>query len=159
MSTQDAFTAAKTVSAMYAGFSKDAAEAMGVDKALDLHRRQGHAMGVMMVEAMRQALGGTPFDTATMESVMVSADAMLGITPAIETTPVSMKQTVHGCPFYEGFKAAGLDHATIEKVCAAFSAGEAEAIAAAYPFLEHRLEFRATPDGACTEEFRIVKRP
>ena len=157
MPTQDTFNAAKTVAAMYAGFSKDATETLGFEKALELHRRQGHALGVMMVEAIRQALGGRPFDTETLASVTVSADAMLGIMPAIETTPVSMKQTVHGCPFYEGFKAAGLDHATIEQVCAAFSGGEGQAFAATYPFLEHRVEFRATPDGACTEEFRIVK--
>jgi hypothetical protein len=59
---------------------------------------------------------------------------------------------------YEGFKMAGLDHKTIEKMCSAMSQAEYDAINKHFPKLEGKVKFRESSKDTCVEEFIIKKR-
>jgi hypothetical protein len=56
---------------------------------------------------------------------------------------------------YEGFKMAGIDHKTIEKMCSVMAKAEYDTINKYYPKLEGKVKFRESAGKPCVEEWMI----
>lgn len=70
-----------------------------------------------------------------------------------------MTVTVGPCPFYEGLRAAGLDHATVEAMCQRGVALGYAKLSQAFPGFSGVLRFRAAPGQPCVEEFALERWP
>jgi len=157
MAREDAFNAAKATSTLLGGFFKDVANEIGLEKALSLYAKHGEVLGAMMARAVKERLGDKEFDMKTLASVASGLYQICGFTYELEETPTSIKVKSFQCPFYEGFKNAGLDDQTIEAACNQSVAVELAELKKAFPQLSGRLKFRSTPDQPCIEEFELAK--
>lgn len=61
------------------------------------------------------------------------------------------------CPLYEGFKAAGLNHETIGKMCKAMSEVELSQAKNLYPKIEGSAQFKDSREGFCVEKWTIKR--
>jgi len=157
MAREEAFNAAKAVSSILGGFFKDVANEIGLEKALSLYAKQGEVFGAMMAGTAKERLGDKEFDMKTFASVLSRVFQMCGFTYELEDTPTSIKVSGFQCPFYEGFKSAGLDDQTIEALCSRMGAAEYAEYKKVFPQLSGRLKFRSAPDQPCIEEFELEK--
>ncbi len=157
MAREDAFNAAKATSTVLGGFFKDVANEIGLEKALSLYAKQGEVFGAMTARTVKERLGDKEFDMKTFASVLSGFFQMCGFTYELEDTPTSIKASQFQCPFYEGFKSAGLDDQTIEALCSRMGALELAEYKKAFPQLSGRLKIRSAPDQPCTEELELEK--
>jgi hypothetical protein len=157
MAREDAFNAAKATSAILGGFFKNVANEIGLQKAVSLCAKPGEAFGAMMAGTVRERLGDKEFDMKTFASVVSGFFETCGYTYELEDTPTSIRARCFQCPFYEGYKSAGLDDQTIEAVCSRFVAAEDAGWKKVFPQLSGRLKFRSAPDQPCIEEFELEK--
>ena len=157
MPREAAFKSGRMAFAVYGGFFKDVAEEIGIERALALHVKQGDRFGAMLAGTMKERLSRKPLDTRTLASVLSEADAAFGLSFEIEQDPTSVTVRGHACPIYDGLKAAGVDHQTIELMCRGISAAEVAELKKSYPQLSASLRFRSTPEGSCVEEWALVK--
>jgi hypothetical protein len=157
MAREDAFNAAKATSTLLGGFFKDVANEIGLEKALSLYAKHGEVVGAMMARAVKERLGDKEFDMKTLASVASGLYQICGYTFELEETPTSIKVKCFQCPFYEGFKNAGLDDQTIEAACNQSVAVQLAELKKAFPQLSGRLKFRSAPDQPCIDEFELAK--
>ena len=154
---ESAFQAAKAAFSMYGGFFKDVAAEVGMEKAVSLHAKQGEVTGAMLAGMTKQRLADKEFDMKTFASVLSNAYQVFGFTFEIGESAASLRLSCTRCPVYEGFKSAGLDHATAELLCSRMATAEINEEKKLCPILSASLKFRATPDEACVEEFALAK--
>jgi hypothetical protein len=156
MQKEDAFNATKVMCTVYAGFFKDVAKEIGTERAVVLYAKQGEPFGAMLAGMVRAQVADTGLNIKTLSSVLSTAPAVFGMTPEIEETATAVTLHNHQCPFYDGFREAGLDHETIGSMCRAMAATEYAALTKGLPQVSARVEFRAAPDKACIEEFSLA---
>jgi len=75
----------------------------------------------------------------------------------VEARGDGVSDRVARCPLYEGFSAAGIDHATVDRLCNAASNRAFERLHAAFPELTARFKFREKADEVCVEEYALAK--
>ncbi len=157
MSKDAAFNASKQMSSLYAGFFKDAAEVMGLEKAVETHAIQGKPFAAAVSSALKEKLGKKKLNYAAFESVYAGAREALGFKDEYRKGRSVLTVEALRCPIYEGYAAAGLDHKTIEMMCSRMAALEYDEIKKSFPEFSGCLKFRSAPDGRCVEEFVILK--
>jgi hypothetical protein len=111
MITEEVFDAYKDGFSTYGKFFKAVAKEIGMEKALELHGSGYEDYGPVFDEW---------FKTLSLDELSANIGGiftLLGYNPQISQTSNSVLVTVHGCPDYEGFKEAGLDHEIIKKLC------------------------------------------
>jgi predicted ester cyclase len=154
---ESAFQAAKAAFSLYGGFFKDVSQEIGMEKAESLHTKQGEFFGAKLAEITKKRLADKDFDMKTFASVLSDSYQIFGFTYGIEESAASLRLSCSRCPVYEGFKSAGLDHATVELLCNRMAAVELDEEKKLCPILSASLKFRATPDEACVEKFALAK--
>lgn len=157
MSNAGMFEGLKMGAVFYGGLYKDVASEMGAAKALALHGKQCEVMGAMMAEGMRAQLEGRTLTPHALAEAVTTLETSMGLSPLVEETPTGVIVRNTSCPFYEGYKAAGLDLAGIKTMCEAAEAAEQPAIQKVLPQVSVRLEFRKTPEDACVETYELNK--
>ena len=157
MSREELFNVAKASFGICGGFFKDTAQEIGKEKALELYGKQGDAFGEMLTGMLKEQLGGKELDMKTFASVMTGALDGFGFSYQMDETPTHVKVTVHKCPLYEAYKAAGLDEGTVEAMCGKMSTAEYGQIEKAFPGIKADVTFRPQPDAPCVEEFHLKK--
>jgi hypothetical protein len=156
---KDAFSAARVAFSCYGGLFKDVASEFGLEKALALHARQAEAFDATLVDLLKKRLGEERLDLKTFASARSEALRMIGIEAWSEEDPRSIRICEGPCPLYEGMRAAGLAHSTIEAMCQrGVDLGYAR-LGEAFPGLSGRLQFRRSPDQPCVEEFTLSHEP
>lgn len=157
MAREDVFNAVVGSMSMYGGLFKEIVKEVGLEKALKMHARQGEPFGTEMGEALKQRLGKKKADAKTLSTIVQPMEEGFGIDPQIDVAPESLKVKILRCPLYEGFKAAGIDHETIEKMCHGLANTEGSALTKIYPNIEYGFKFKASQDDYCLEEFKFTK--
>lgn len=157
MAKEDVFNAHVSSMSMYGGLFKEIVKEVGLEKALKMHAKQGEPFGTAMGEMLKQKLGKKKADTKTLNAIAQPMMEGFGMDPQIDVAPESLKVKTLRCPMYEGFKAAGIDHKTIEKMCNGMANAEGSVLTKIYPSIEYSWKFKASPDGYCLEEFKITK--
>ena len=111
MSSEGVFDAWKNGFSTYGKFFKAVTKEIGMERALELHGSGYEDYGPVFDEMFR---------TLSLEELSTNIGGMLtsmGLDTKISQTSNTVIATTHGCPEYEGFKEAGLDHETINKLC------------------------------------------
>jgi hypothetical protein len=157
MSKKDSYNATKQTFQVYGGFFKEAAQEMGMEKALALHGNQGKPLGAALAGMLREELGRKKLNFAAIETVMTKALQSWGMTPAYEKKRGILKVKHAHCPIYDGLSSVGFDHQTIEMMCHRMAALEYDEIKQAFPQLSACVKVRASAEEPCIEEFAIVK--
>ncbi|MBA7674764.1 hypothetical protein ES703_82989 [subsurface metagenome] len=152
MSSEEVFDAWKNGFSTYGKFFKAVTKEIGMERALELHGSGYENYGPVFDEMFR---------TLSLEELGANIGGIFtsfGYNPKISQTSKSVLVTVHGCPDYEGFKEAGLDHETIKKLCLCSVAS----IDASLQKLGANGEFsinkyRSDSDDFCIHEFKKKK--
>jgi len=155
MASEDAFNTWVGSMNMYGALFKLVVKEIGLDKALKLNAAVGGLYGDQMGKALKEQLAGKKFNIKNLNKVLTPMFIGWGVSPEIKESSKSITLRMDKCPQYEGFKMAGLDDKTIEKMCSTMVKAECDAINKYYPGLEGRVKFRESPKDACIEEFII----
>ena len=109
LSSEEVFNATKNGFCTYGKFFKAVAKEIGMERALELHGYGYEDYGPVFDEM---------FNKLSLEELSTNVGGMLtslGYDAKISQTANSVIATTHGCPEYEGYKEAGLNHETIKK--------------------------------------------
>ena len=79
----------------------------------------------------------------------------LGFSLGLEAGPEKMVFRVSGCPRYEGFIEARIDHETIEAMCQANIGANNTQLNRYNPEALVKIEVRSASEGPCVEEYHI----
>jgi hypothetical protein len=157
MSKKATFDATKQSMSLYAGLFKDVAQEVGLERALELHAKQGTAMGVGVAEILKAELGRKKLNLSALESMTTKVAGSIGMTPKFEKKKGILK-AIHGrCPVYEACLGVGLDPQVIERMCQQMAALEYDEIKKAFPQFSGCVKVRSIADEPCIEEFAILK--
>jgi len=155
MASQDAFNAAMSSFSMYGALLKDVAAEIGMDRALELHAKQGEKFGSMLSGMLKDRQGDADLEIGTLTAVFSEVGQGFGLSPEVEETPTKVSFTHHVCPIYDGLKMAGLTHEEIKGACEGMTGTEIAALKEAYPQVSGCVTFRPTPEEPCVEEFSL----
>jgi len=151
-----AFNATTSMASMYGGFFKAVAQEIGMERALAIHAKLGEPFGVQIGEALKKKFGDKKPDTESLKAVFKPMLASFGYTnEEYKVTPKTLSIAIPKCPFYEGFKAVGLDHETIGKMCKAMAKVEYSQVKRLYPKIEGSAQFKDSPKVSCVETWTI----
>jgi hypothetical protein len=152
MSSEDIFTTATAWTTFYGQLLKEIIDEIGLPKTLVLHRKHGENAGAMFASELKK-LGA--FNPEALGKMMEQAYKPMGIINLeIEATPNSLVSKNGKCPVYEGFKMAGLDDETIDKLCTSREGAVMATITEAFPGVKASLT-RDKPDGYCESVFKV----
>jgi hypothetical protein len=139
---------------MYGALFNSLAKEVGMEKALKMHAAVGIPFGDQLGKTLKEQLAGKKVNIKALNKILQPMMSGMGFDAEVKEGK-SLTLRVAKCPMYEGFKMAGLDHKTIEKMCSAMSKAEYDAINNHFPELEGKVKFRESPSGSCIEEFII----
>ena len=155
MAKEQVFNASMSSMSMYGGLFKATADDVGLDKALEYHAKQGEPFGMMIGETLKQQLGDKEPTTEVLNSILQPSMEGFGFDAEFKVSPMEISIKVSRCPFYDGFKMAGLDHETIGKMCSAMSSAEFAQLKKYYPNIEGSVKYRDSSEGYCLEKFTL----
>jgi translation initiation factor 2 alpha subunit (eIF-2alpha) len=155
MAKDDKFHAWVDSMSMYGSLFNLIAKEVGMEKALKMHAAIGAPFGDQIGNTLKEQLAGKKVNIRALNKIIKPMMSGMGYESEVKKSPKSLTIRVTKCPMYEGFKMAGLDHKTIEKMCSAMSQAEYDAINKHIPKLEGRVKFRESPNDVCVEEFII----
>jgi len=153
MTKKDTFNASVNSISMYGTFFNIVAKEVGMEKALKLHAAVGETWGDATGKALKEQLGDKKVNIRTLNRVLKPMMNSFGFEIELEKSPKSLVLCVSKCPMYEGFKMAGIDHKTIEKMCSVMAKAEYDTINKYYPKLEGKVKFRESAGKPCVEEW------
>lgn len=154
MSGEEVFNAAAGMMMMYGNFLKEVADEIGMERTVVLHNRHGENTGAMIVNELKK-LGG--FNPEALGAIMDQMYRPMGINLELEATPDSLVVKNGRCPIYTGWKMAGLDDETIDKLCINREGAVNAAITEAFPEVTASHTRRTKPEGHCTIVFKAEK--
>ena len=155
MAKEHAYQAAMSSMSMYGGLFKAIEDDVGLDKALEYHEKQGEPFGIMIGEMMKQQLGDKAPTIEALKSIIQPSMESFGFDMEYEVSPTELSIKAVRCPFYDGFKMAGVDHEKIGKMCSAMSSGEFAQLKKYYPNIVLSVNFKDSSEGYCLEKFTL----
>ena len=155
--TAEAFETAKTAYTLYGWLLQEVAKESGWEKAVELHTRIGDLWAGVLSGMLRDQCGEQKLDAASVASVTDGGYKHLGVDFEVGVRDDGVTGRVARCPMYEGFSAAGIDHATIDRLCSSVSNRVYDRIHASFPELTVGLKFREKADDVCVEEYALAK--
>ena len=155
--TAEAFEAAKTAYTLYGWLLQEMAKEFGWEKAIEMYTRLGDPWAKMFGGLLRDQCGERKVDSASVASVVEGIDRGFGVDFDLEARDDGVTHRGARCPLYEGLSAAGIDHATIDRLCSAASNRAYERMHASFPELTVKIKFREKADDVCVEEYALAK--
>jgi hypothetical protein len=155
MAKEEVYNATKNAMSMYGGLLKTIADDVSLGKALEYHAKQGEPFGMMIGNALKNALGDKDLTTEAIKSVMQPMTESFGFDAEFIVSPTELSMKIQKCPMYDAYTAAGFDHDTIGKMCNAMTGGEYAALANYYSNIKGEINFRDSPEGTCVEKITI----
>ena len=154
MSSKEVFTAAVGWMKMYGDFLREVVAEIGLPRTIELHTKHGETFGAMFVDGLKKMGGFTP---EAMGKLIDQAYLPMGlINLESKATPDTLVVKNGKCPVYEGFKMAGLDDETIDKLCTNREGAVYAAITEVFPEVKASMT-RNKPDGYCTFVYKVGK--
>jgi len=157
MARHEGYQAAKQAFTLYGAFFQNVAQEIGKERALSLHCELGGAFGKQLAGSILEKSAGAAIEVHTLSAVQKEYALSMGCIPELEVAGSASRQTVGECPVYDGLRASGLDHASVEAICRGIGVTNYAALHEACPAVEASLEFRTAPEGACVEEWALVR--
>jgi len=157
MTKKDTFDASANTLNMYGTFFNMVAKEVGMEKALKLHADVGGVWGEATGKALKEQLGDKKIGVTALNRVLKPMMKSFGFDAEVKKGPKSLTLSISKCPMYDGYKMAGLDHKTIEKMCSSMAKAEYDAINKYYPKLIGSVKFRESAGKPCIEEFIIAR--
>lgn len=134
-------------------YMKATADKYGLEKAIEIYGQVGKSFGD--TSSWRKKFGDrTPSADEVKEMVFASYDSM-GFDIDIKAEKGVVTAKLHRCPIYSGFSMAGFSHDEVSRFCKAAFTEKVKEIEKAYPKIKIQEEPRKTPNGFCTETYRI----
>lgn len=156
-STREAvYSGVKGAMFLYGGLFRGLAEAVGLEKAVELHSKIQEPFGDGLAALLKKRLGSKEVDIKTFSEVYRSTSTM-GVENVYMETPSSFVVKGFSCPIYSGLKEAGLDHRIIKMMCEGAGSLIYKAFNRHYPKIEAGVRFRDSPEDCCVEEYRLKK--
>ena len=155
MVKEQVFNAIMSSMSMYGGLFKEIADDIGLEKALDYHAKQGESFGAMISGTLKRQLGDKAPTTEALKTVLQPEVEGWGFDAEFDVSPTEVSIEVQRCPCYEGFKMAGLDHETIDKMCSAWYSALYAQLKKYYPKIEGSLKYRDSSEGYCLDKFTL----
>ena len=118
---EDLFEGAVAGSSLLVGYFNAVAEEFGEDKAAELLRKLGTAMGEHTGEMCKQQLGDQPLDVTKLAEFATGVAGSFGEKLEVEYEDNSFRLRIHNCPFAEAYKALGMDMESGKSICLAIS--------------------------------------
>lgn len=155
--TAEAFEAAKTAYTLYGWLLQEMAKEFGWEKAVEMHTRIADPWAGMLGRILHEKCQERKLDAASVASMVETVVKGFGCDSEVETHTDGATDRVGRCPVYEGFSAAGIDHATIDRLCTGVSNQSYQRLHTSFPELTVRLKFRQKVDDVCMEEYALAK--
>ena len=156
MAQREVYDAVKESFTILGGFFTEVSQDVGPERATEMYGRVFDGMG----ELVGNIAAKHPGDAEISGKVAAELGQLyraFGIDPEMEIGPTRILVHYRVCPFYDGYRAAGLDHDTIEAMCRSAVACEAAAFKRVVPDGSMSLaKFRATADDFCTEAIELA---
>lgn len=156
MAKEEVFDAVRDSCTVLGGFFSEVAQDLGMERTTEMYGRVFDGFGEMIANVVEEHRG----DADAAGKVAARLEQMyhgFGIEAEMEVSPTTILAHSHACPFYDGYRAAGLDHDIIESMCRSAMACEAAAFTRMVPDGTMSLpKFRATPDDFCTEKIELA---
>jgi hypothetical protein len=134
-------------------YMKATADKYGLDKAIELYGKVGKSFGD--TTAWKNKFGDKTPSAEELKDVVLAGYDVFGFDIDIKAGKGLVTNKLYKCPFYTGFSMAGFSHDEIHKLCTAAFTAKVKEIERAYPKIKVQEEPRKTPDGYCTETYRI----
>jgi len=156
MAQREVYDAVKESFTILGGFFTEVSQDVGPERATEMYGRVFDGMGELVGNIAAKHRGDADI-SSKVAAELGQLYRAFGIDPEMEIGPTRILVHSHTCPFYAGYSAAGLDHATIESMCRSSVACEAAAFKRTVPDGNMSLrKFRATPDDFCTEAIELA---
>jgi len=155
--TAEAFEAAKTAYTLYGWLLQEMAKEFGWEKAVEMHTRIGNPWAGTVGGMMREKCGERKLDAASVASTVETIIKGFGCDWEVEKRTDGVTDRVGRCPVYEGFLAAGIEHATINRLCTAVLNQAYQQLHTSFPELAVSGKFRPKADDVCVEEYALAK--
>jgi hypothetical protein len=156
--SEPAYNATMNMVTMVGMFFNTVSQEENKDKALAYLSSSVEGLGEMFGKMTKEQMKIKTLDVATIKSIMEGMMETYGLTSEFEVESKRLLVNNYKCPFYDGLKTAGFDHAAIEEFC---RSGPGTMVNSFFrqidPTVEYKLEkFRSSPEDFCVEEF-VVK--
>jgi hypothetical protein len=155
--TAEAFEAAKKAYTLYGWLLQEIAKQFGWEKAVEMHARIGDPWAAMASGMLREKCGERKLDAASVASTVETIIKGIGCDFEVERRTDGVTDRAGRCPVYEGLSAAGINHATIERLCTAVSNQAYKGLHTSFPELTVSMRFRPKAEGICEEEYALAK--
>jgi len=156
LTKEEIYSAVVSTASMYAGLFKDVLALVGPEKAFALNWKQGEVSGNGLAGMLREKLGNKKLEAETIVAVRKLMFDGMGFEWGVDVSPKSVRFKITKCPFYDGFRAAGMDEQTLRKMCETMGGGEYSALKKHYPNIDVANEIRSSAKATCIEEFKIL---
>jgi hypothetical protein len=156
MKNEEIYYATRKVFASYAGFFREVANEIGIERALALHERAHEKMGLglamLILGACRQR-----FALDSIRDVLLKGNRSMGIESELaEATPTSALFRNGRCPISDGYWMGGMDERTARLLCErGASVRLSAAIRELNPRVEHHVKYRSSAEEECLEEITL----
>ncbi len=157
MTKKSSYIATKGAMSLYGGLFKSVVQEIGLKKALTMHGNLWGSMGTMSAGMLKEKLGCKKVNLAAWQSIEEEFCEQFGMGSEFKKRGSTLSIKTVDCPIYEGWKAAGLDHHTIELLCSKMAEAVYAELKKEFPQISGCLKFRAASDEACVEEFVLLK--
>jgi len=134
-------------------YMKATADKYGLDKAIELYGQVGKSFGD--TTNWKQKWGNRTPTAEELKSMVFAGYDNMGFVIDINAEKGVVTAKLHRCPIYSGFSMAGFSHEEVSRFCKAAFTEKVKEIEKAYPKIKVQEEPRKTPDGFCTETYRI----
>lgn len=156
MAQQEVYDAVKESFTILGGFFTEVSQDVGPERATEMYGRVFDGMGELFGTMAAKHRGDADI-SGKVAAELEQLYPAFGIDPEMEISPTRILVHSHACPIYDGYRAAGLDHDTIEAMCRSSVACEAAAFRRIVPDGNMSLaKFRAAPDDFCTEAIELA---
>lgn len=128
----------------------------GYERALQHHIDARKEIDELIIKSLKEKYPNLDLENYGKE--FIESNMSSGYVTETEVSENSVKLKFGLCPFYEGFKRAGVCHDVIRETCVRTSRYQNNYFKSHYPEYEGILEVRENADDCCTEGFRITKK-
>jgi hypothetical protein len=154
---EDVFKGAVAGCSAFVGLFNVIAAEEGGEKASEMLKKLGSAMGSHSGEMLKESLGGQGLDAQKLSELIAGFDASFGARTEVEQEGDAFKLRVHDCPLAAAYAMMGVDHETGKRICEDWGVtlfGNLMSVLA--PNGKYELcQFRESWDGYCEESYSV----
>ena len=114
---EDVWKGATAGCSAFVGLFNVVAAEDGIEKASEMLKKLGTAMGAHSGEMFKQQLDDQKLDVQKLSELIVGFDASFGAQTEIAHEADAFRLRLHNCPLASAYKMLGIDHETGKRIC------------------------------------------